>query len=331
MKMKCAFARASGGIESLAIRETETPLPGPGEALVRIKAATLNYRDLLVITGQVPGVKQPEYVPLSDGAGEVVATGEDVTRVKVGDRVSPLFALGWLFGPRPTPEMLGGPVDGVARRYVSYDAESLCLLPDELGDLDAAALPCAGLTAWNALFGARPLKAGEWVLLQGTGGVSLAALQWAKAAGANVAITSSCDAKLKRAKALGADITVNYRTRPDWAGAALDARNGQGYDIVVDVVGERETQNCARALAEGGVIAAVGRLDGQPSWGKDVGKPVVPIVVGNREQNEAMLAYAAAHGIRPVIDAVFDLDRLPDAMRHMQAGSAFGKIGINLL
>lgn len=329
--MKAAFAQAGAGPDVIAVRDVGIPQPQPGEALVQIKAATVNYRDLLAMRGLVPGVKEPDYVPLSDGAGEVVAVGEGVTRVKVGDRVSPLFALGWLSGPRPTADMLGGPIDGVAREYAAYDAESLCRIPDELGDLEAAAMPCAGLTAWNALFGARPLQKGEWVLLQGTGGVSMAALQWAKAAGAFVTITSSSDAKLKRAVAAGADIAINYGKDPDWAGAAVAARGGERYDIVVDVVGESEVENCARAVAEHGVIAAVGRLNGDASWGKDVGKPIVPVVVGNREQNEAMLAFAANHGVRPIVDAVFDLATLPQALRHLESGAAFGKIGISLI
>ena len=160
--------------------------------------------------------------------------------------------------------------------------------------------------------------------------MSLAALQWAKALGAHVIVTSSSDRKLNRAKALGADIGINYRSTPDWAGAARAALGGRGVDIVVDVVGAAEIENCARALGEGGIIASVGRLEGDHSWGKEVGKPVIPIVVGNREQHEAMLAFTARHRIRPVIDIVYDLNRLPDAMRRMETGQFFGKIGINL-
>jgi NADPH:quinone reductase-like Zn-dependent oxidoreductase len=226
--------------------------------------------------------------------------------------------------------MLGGPVDGVARNYAVFDAESLCLIPDAIGELEAATLPCAGLTAWTAVFGARPAKAGEWVLVQGTGGVALAALQWAKAAGANIIITSSSDAKLNRARALGADITINYRTTPDWAGAARAALGGKGVDIVVDVVGEAEIENCARAVADGGIISAVGQLRGGRSWGKEVGKPVIPVIVGNREQHEAMLAFCAKHRIRPMVDVVYDLDRLAEAMRLLESGGFFGKIAINL-
>lgn len=326
-----AFARAGEGIAGISIREVAIPQPGEGQALVRLKAATINYRDLLALRGEVPGTIQPEYVPLSDGVGEVVEVGAGVSRVKPGDRVSPLFAQGWFTGSRPTPAMLGGPAHGCARQFAVFDAESLCRIPDPLGDLDAATLPCAGLTAWNAVFGARPIQAREWVLVQGTGGVSIAALQWAKAAGAKVIITSSSDEKLTRAAALGADIGINYRTSPDWAGAAREALGGRGVDIVVDVVGESQVKDCARALAEGGVISAVGRLQGNASWGKNVGKPVIPVVVGNREQHEAMLAFCAVHGIRPVVDTAFDLRELSDAMRLMERSGTFGKIGINLL
>lgn len=329
--MKIASAHAGAGIESLAFCEIPVPTPGFGEALVQLRAATINFRDLLILRGVLSGIKEPSYIPLSDASGVVVSVGTGVSRVKPGDRVNPLFAQGWLTGPVPTGTMLGGPVDGVARQYGTFDAESLCRIPDQLGDLEAATLPCAGLTAWSALFGPRPIQPGDWVLLQGTGGVSLAALQWAKAAGANVILTSSSDAKLRRAHALGADITINYRTKPNWAGAVRDALGGKGVDLVVDVVGEAQIEACASALAKDGVIAAVGQLMGSASWGKEVGKPVIPIAVGNREQHETMLAFCVQHGIRPVIDAVYDLSRLPEALRLMESGGAFGKIAINLL
>ncbi len=328
--MRSAFARAGAGIDGISVREAPRPPAGAGQALVRLTAATLNFRDLLFVRGQLVRAKSPEYVPLSCAAGEVISVGDEVTRVKPGDRVSPLFSQGWLSGPTPAMTMLGGPIDGVARQYAAFEAESLCLIPDEIGDLEAATLPCAGLTAWTALFGARPLRPGEWVLVQGTGGVSLAALQWAKAAGANVIATSSSEAKLARARALGADITINYRKVPDWAGAALAALGGRGVDIVVDVVGATEIDACARVVADGGAIAAVGRLQGPDNRGAKIGKTVIPIVVGNREQHEAMLRFCADHGIRPVVDAVYDLDRLADAMHLLESGRFFGKVGINL-
>jgi NADPH:quinone reductase-like Zn-dependent oxidoreductase len=329
--MQEVTARSGGGIASLSYREAPVPEVGAGQVLVRLRAATLSFRDLLVLRGLVARVREPEYVPLSDAVGEVVAIGEGVTRVRVGTRVSPLFAQGWLTGPTPSLAMLGGPIDGVARQFAVFDADSLCVVPDEIGDLEAATLPCAGLTAWTALFGARPLKAGEWILVQGTGGVSIAALQWAKAAGAKIVVTSSSDAKLARARALGADIGINYRRNPDWAGAAREALGGRGVDIVVDVVGDAQIDACARAVGEGGVISAVGRLEGAASWGKEVGRPVIPIVVGNREQHEAMLAFCARHGVRPVVDAVFDLPHLADALRALEGGGHFGKIAIDLL
>jgi NADPH:quinone reductase-like Zn-dependent oxidoreductase len=332
MMGKSAFAKGGGGIDCVEIRDVEVPQPGPGEALVRLRAATLNFRDLLFIKGMLPGLtKEPEYVPLSCATAEVLAVGEGVTRVKPGDRVNPLFHQGIEPGAKHSPDMLGGSADGVARTHAVFAADSLCLVPDQLGDLEAATLPCAGLTAWTALFDARPLQAGERVLVQGTGGVAMAALQWAKAAGAEVVVTSSSDAKLRRARALGADVTVNYRSRPDWAQAAREASGGRGVDIVVDNAGATELDASASLLNAGGIIAAIGMLGGEFSWSRQIDKPIVPIAVGNREQHEDMLAFAAKHAIRPVVDVVYDLQRLTDAMRHLESGRFFGKVGVNLL
>ena len=329
--MKAAYIKGGAGIDSIELREVPTPDPGAGEALVRFHAATLNFRDLIVAKGLIPGLTgDAPLVPLSCATGEVVAVGAGVTRVKLGDRVNPLFGQGWITGAPDAKRMLGASIDGVAREYGVFEAESLCLVPDELGDMEAATLSCAGLTAFTAVFGARPLQAGEWILVQGTGGVSLAALQWAKAAGAHVAITSSSDAKLARAKVLGADVAVNYRTTPDWAAAVRAALGGKGVDIVVDVVGASELPASASLLNAGGMIGAVGMLDGSFSWSQQEIK-FVPISVGNRGQHEDMLAFAAKHAIRPVVDVVYDLDRLGDAMRHLESGKFFGKVGINLL
>ncbi|MET0270909.1 MAG: NAD(P)-dependent alcohol dehydrogenase, partial [Sphingomonas sp.] len=225
--MQRAVAVGGDGIDGIRIETADLPVAGPGEALVRLTAATLNYRDLLFARGSLSGLtKEPDYVPLSCGAGEVVGVGADVHRVAAGDRVSPIFALGWVDGPSPTMEMLGGSVDGTARRYAAFPAESLVRIPDTLGDLDAATLPCAGLTAWNALFQHRPIRAGEWVLTQGTGGVSIAALQFAKAAGAKVAITSSSDAKLARGPPRGGGARRHHPPAP--AGGAGGGRGGGG-------------------------------------------------------------------------------------------------------
>jgi NADPH:quinone reductase-like Zn-dependent oxidoreductase len=329
-----AYLRAGDGIDGLAFRDAAVPDPGVGEALVRLRAATLNYRDLLMADGALPGLaREPDYVPLSCATGEVIAVGEGVTRVGVGDRVNPLFSQGWIDGPPDPERMLGGKADGVARAIGVFPAESLLRVPDALGDMEAATLPCAGLTAWSALTGPRPVRPGEWVLVQGTGGVAMAALQWAKALGANVVVLSSSDAKLARARALGADLAVNYRDEPDWATAVRRARGGAGVDLVVDSIGQGGRAMSVAVLDEGGVLAAIGRLDGAFSWdvSEEGGRRVAPITVGNRAAHEAMLAFAAERAIRPVVDTVYDLPRLGDAMRHLASGRFFGKIGINLL
>lgn len=334
MTMRIATTVGGAGIDAIRIGDAPIPSAAPGEALVRLKAATLNFRDLIIARGMMAGLaREPDYVPLSCATGEVIAVGAGVDRVQPGDRVNPIFALGWLSGTQPTMDMLGGRANGVARQYATFPADSLCIVPDSLGDLEAATLTCAGLTAWNALFQPRPIRAGEWILCQGTGGVSIAALQFAKAAGAHVVLTSSCDAKLARARALGADITVNYRTRHDWPGAIRQALGGRGVDIVVDVVGASQVETAASLLNPGGVIAAIGMLGSEFSWHlADVGgHPVARVAVGNRGEHEAMLAFCATHAIRPVVDMVYDLDRLPDAYRHLESGRFFGKIGINLL
>lgn len=331
--MRIARARGGAGIESIQLERAPVPTPRAGEALVRLTAATLNFRDLIMLKGLLPGLtKEPDYVPLSCAAGVVVAVAEDVTRVRPGDRVSPLFGQGWYDGPPDPARMLGGLTDGVARDHAVFEAESLVLLPEALSDLEAATLPCAGLTAWSALFAARPIRPGDWVLLQGTGGVSIAALQWAKAAGARVLLTSSSDAKLARARALGADILINYRATPDWATAARRALDGQRIAVFLDVAGMREVSAGASLLGEDGVIASIGMLDGPFSWTEQAvgGRRVVPINVGDRAAHEAMLAFAAGHGVKPVVDVVYDLERLPDALRRLETQDFFGKIGITL-
>jgi NADPH:quinone reductase-like Zn-dependent oxidoreductase len=324
------IATAGGGIDALRIEASPIPEPQPGEAVVRLRAASLNYRDLIGVRGALPGMtKEPEYVPLSCGVGEVVAIGRGVSRVAVGTRVSPIFAQGWITGgaEHMGGSHLGGSVDGVARSHAAFDEESLALIPHSVGDLEAATLPCAGITAWSAVTLARAIRPGDLVLVQGTGGVSIAALQFAKAAGAEVIVTSSSDAKLARAVAIGADYCVNYRATPDWAGEARRLA-GRGADLVVDVVGTGSLEASAAALAPGGAIAAIGMLDGRFSWGAEIGVPVIPITVGSRDAMEAMLRAIATNRIRPVVDRVWPLDRLADALRALESGAFFGKIGI---
>jgi NADPH:quinone reductase-like Zn-dependent oxidoreductase len=326
------IATGGGGIESLRFEDCPTPVPGPGEALIRLRTASLNYRDLIGLRGALPGMtREPEYMPLSCGCGEVISTGSGVTRVSAGQRVVPIFAQGWIDGDTATMgrDHLGGSVDGVARSHAVFDAENLVLIPDSISDLEAATLPCAGITAWSAVTLARAVRPGDIVLIQGTGGVSVAALQFAKAAGAEVIVISSSDAKLARARALGADHLVNYRATPDW-GAQARRLTRRGVDLVVDVVGTGAIGTSAAALAPGGTIAAIGMLDGSFSWGAELGVQITPVTVGSRTAMEAMLRGITANCLRPVVDRVWPLDRLADALHVLESGAFFGKIGISI-
>lgn len=331
--MKQAWIRSGEGIDTIRLEDAPIPEPTEGEVLVRLTAATLNYRDLIVAKGLIPGFgKKPEVIPLSCAAGEVVATGEGVNRFAVGDRVTPIFAPYWMTGAQPDPRMFGGPIDGVARQYLAWDAEGLAAVPDMLGDLEAATLPCATLTAWSALTTFRKTAPGDWILAHGTGGVSIAALQLAKAMGAKIAITSSSDAKLTRAASLGADLCVNYRRTPDWAEEIRKALGDRPIANVIDTVGAVQFDDNVSLLHEGGQISAIGMLGSDFSWTRaQEGVNLAPIGVGNREQHEAMTAFIATNAIRPVVDVVYDLERLADAYRHLESGRFFGKIGINLL
>lgn len=332
--MKVAWLKSGKGIETIEIREEETPRPGPGDALVRLRAATLNFRDVIMAKGLIPGIaREPDLIPLSCAAGEVVAVGDGVTRVAPGDRVTPIFALdSWQPSDEHPKFMLGGSVDGVARQYAVFPAESLCHLPAEMGDLDGATLACAALTSWSALTQHRKTGPGDWVLAHGTGGVSIAALQLAKAMGANVAITSSSDAKLARARALGADLAINYRTTPDWAGEIRRQLGERPIANVIDTVGVAQFDDNTGLLGDGGQLSAIGMLGSDFSWNRQVpGVNLAPIAVGNRAAHEAMVAFMVRHRIRPVVDVVFDLDRLADAYRCMESHQFFGKVGVNLL
>ena len=329
--MKTAVLQSGQGIETIRIVEQDMPEPGPGQVLIRLTAATLNFRDLIMAKGLIPGIaKEPELIPLSCASGVVDVVGSGVERVKPGDRVMPTFTLGWIDGPQTSLEMLGGSVDGVARQFAVFPEDSLVHLPDELGDFDGATLACAGLTSWSALTQFRPTRPGDWIVAHGTGGVSIAALQFAKAMGANVAITSSSDAKLRRAIALGADVTVNYRTTSNWAGAIRQALGGNKVANVIDTVGVAQFADNAALLTQDGQLSAIGMLGSDFSWTQQDSR-IAPIAVGNRTGHEAMTAFIVENRIRPVIDVVYDLDRLQDAYRALESGQFFGKVGINLL
>jgi NADPH:quinone reductase-like Zn-dependent oxidoreductase len=331
--MRRVLATGGGGIDALRVERCAVPEPKAGEVLVRLRAATLNYRDLLGVRGALPGLtRDPNYVPLSCGCGEVAAVGVGVEGLRAGDRVIPLFDQLWMSGgaENMSSQHLGGMADGVATEYAVFNEAGLVRAPDELNDLEAASLPCAGLTAWNSLFSEGAMTPGKVVLIQGTGGVSIAALQFAKAAGALMIVTSSSDAKLARARSLGADHGVNYRTNPDWATAVLALTGGRGVDLVVDVAGSAQLEQTVRALRPNGTIAGIGMLDGGFSWDHEVGRRVNRISVGNRDEFEDMLRGIVAGGVRPVVDRVYPLERLAHAMHTLESQAFVGKIGVTL-
>jgi NADPH:quinone reductase-like Zn-dependent oxidoreductase len=321
------------GIDALALAERPEPRPGPGEVLLKMRAASLNYRDLMVVKGAYnPRLRMP-LVPLSDGVGEVVEVGEGVTRVKGGDRVAGAFFQGWADGELTEDKArtaLGGAVDGVLAEYVILHQEGVVPIPEHLSEEAAATLPCAAVTAWNALITQGGLRPGETVLIQGTGGVSLFALQFARLAGARVIATSSSDEKLERARELGADEGINYRTTPDWDERARELTGGRGVDHVVEVGGAGTLGKSLRAVRMGGRISMIGVLSGGgevnpvPILMKSI--RVQGIYVGSRAMFEAMNGAMALHHLRPVMDRVFPFSEARDALRYMESAAHFGKI-----
>jgi len=324
-------------IDALHLAERNVPSPRRGEILVRIRAASLNYRDLAILAqNYLPALPLP-YVPASDSCGEVVELGDEVSRFKVGDRVIPIYTQGWHDG-MPTLELrtrrtLGAPLSGVLQEYIVVPAEDAVSVPEHLTDAEAATLPIAALTAWSTLQEA-DVKTGDTVLVQGTGGVSLFALQFAKLAGARVIALSSSDEKLERAKQLGADVGINYRTTPDWEGPLREATGGHGVDIVVETAGATLHKSLA-SLAFGGFVGVIGFVAGYKAEIpiRALIGPMVKvqgIAVGSRARFEAMNRAIGQHGLRPVIDSTFPLERGADAFRHLQSGQHFGKVVVSV-
>lgn len=310
--------------------------PGLHEVVVRLRAASLNYRDLLVAS--LPERHVAGRVPASDGAGEVVAVGGAVTKWQVGDRVAGLFFRDWRAGRFESGyhrSALGGPVDGVMRELAVFPEHGLARLPAGFSFLEGATLPCAALTAWTALFERGRFRPGQSVLLLGTGGVSVWALQLAVAAGAEVFITSSSDAKLDRARALGAAHTVNYHQFPKWDEEVLRLSGGCGVDHVLEVGGPGTLGRSIQALAAGGHLALIGVLTGlgasEASLFPLVAKnaEVSGIYVGHAEAFEAMVRSIDRSGVRPVIDRVFSFSDVPAAYAHLSGASHFGKVVID--
>lgn len=318
----------------LGLRVVARPSPAAHEVLLRIRAVSLNHRDLYVLQGR----GRAGLVPLSDGAGEVIAVGQGVTRLKVGDRVATTFFEKWNAGP-PTPEGIatarGGDTAGVLSELIATHEDGLVKIPDHLSFEEAATLACAGVTAWNGLFKHGNLQRGQFVLLEGTGGVSIFGLQFAAAAGAKPIITSSSDSKLERAKSLGATATVNYRTSPEWQKQVLAATRGIGVAHVLEIGGKDTLPKALASLGLGGHVALIGGLTGFGAT-MDVGAltgrraSMTSIYVGSREDFEAMNAFIARHKLKPVVDRVFGFAEAPAAFEYLESGRHFGKVVIRL-
>ncbi len=330
--------QGSQSIQTLRFAERPQPEAGPQEILVRVRATSLNYRDLLVASGgYFGGPVSRNLIPLSDGAGEVVAVGKDVSRFRVGERVAATFFRDWIDGPaaplnRPA---LGAPLDGMLAEYVVLNERDAVSIPQTLSFEQAATLPCAGVTAWHALVTVCRVKAGESILVIGTGGVSILALQLAKAAGCRVFVVSSSDEKLQRAATLGAEGLVNYRSTPQWGQEILKITGGIGINHVIETGGPGTLAKSMEAVAYAGHIALIGVVAGfegdtnpHPIMRKSAS--MHGIFVGNRAMFEELNRAIDANRIEPVIDKVFDFDAAADAYRYLQSAAHFGKVVIRV-
>jgi NADPH:quinone reductase-like Zn-dependent oxidoreductase len=328
------------------LERTELPMLqiAPGKVLIRIHAVSLNYRDLMMVKGLYNAKMALPRIPCSDGAGEVVAVGDGVNRFQAGDRVCGIFMQRWIDGPltaEKSKAALGGDIDGMLAEYALLDEDGVVRFPEHLSYEEAATLPCAGVTAWNALHQAgetaHPAKAGDTVVVQGTGGVSIFALQFAKLLGARVIGTSSSDEKLKRASELGLDAGCNYKNHPEWSKWVLELTGGKGADRVIEVGGSGTFEHSLRAVRVGGLVAQIGILSGALPIEPRVLTPILHkqihvqgIYVGSRAMFEEMNAAITKAKLRPVIDRVFGFDQAREAFLHMQSASHFGKIVIQI-
>jgi len=328
----------SFGLDSLTAVERPEPVAGPGDVVVRLRAVSLNFRDLLTIEGHYSPKQRLPLIPLSDGAGEVVRVGNGVTRVKEGDRVMPIFAQKWRAGAPTRAKLLsalGGPLDGTLCEEIVLNEEGLVPVPSHLSWEEAATLPCAAVTAWSALVPQGRVQAGETVLVLGTGGVSLFALQIARLHGARVIVTSSSDAKLERARALGAAETINYKAVPDWEKKVRELTGGTGADHVVEVGGGGTFAKSVRAVRVGGQVSLIGVLAGSTT---EVNLASIlmqniriqGVIVGSRETFEDLNRAVSSHELRPVVDRVFPFAEARAAFDLMAGQGHFGKIVIRM-
>jgi len=330
--------KGGAGIDALVKVERPDPKPAYRQVMVKVKACSLNFRDLGIVRGTYRMPVRENLIPLSDGAGEVIEVGPGVTRVKVGDHVAGCFFQRWLGGEASADvhaSALGGGIDGMLAEHAVLEEDGVVKIPAHLSLEEGATLPCAGVTVWNAMTEHAKLIAGQTMLLQGTGGVSIFGLQLARMMGIQVIITSSSDDKLARAKALGANHGINYKTTPDWEKAALGLTGGRGVDHVVEVGGAATLARSFGAIRVGGKITMIGGLSG-PATEINPGlifarrANVQGISVGSMQMFEAMSRAIAASGIKPVIDKVFPFDEAQAAYRHMASGAHFGKIVIRV-
>jgi NADPH:quinone reductase-like Zn-dependent oxidoreductase len=334
-RMKSYHANSGAGLAGLVASEHPVPEPGFHEVLIRVRANSLNARELLVLRGVYPLPVKPDVVMGADGSGEIVAVGPAVSRVKIGDRVAAAMFPRWVDGPidwEYAPQ-LGGSLDGMLSEYVVLSEEAVVLIPDHLSFEEAATLPCAAVTAWNALTGARKLQAGDTVLTLGSGGVSLFALQFAKLFGARVIVTTSSEDKVSRLKAVGADDVINYRTTPDWHIAVRELTKGRGVDQVVDVGGGTLDQSIQSVGLEG-QVNFIGRLSDQSTTINlnilyNAVATLRVVFAGNRAQFIAMNRAIAINHMKPLIDRVFPFDDVAGAFRYYEKARAFGKVVIS--
>lgn len=335
--MKVFQVEGEWSMDAVRIGSRPDPEPARGQVRIAMRAAALNYRDLLVpLRGYGQRMKPLPLIMLCDGAGVVDAVGPGVTRFAVGDRACPMYFRGWRAGGpdnRRFEQALGSEVDGTMAQYMVVDEDAAARPPAHLDHVEAATLPTAALTAWRALISEGRLRAGDTVLVQGTGGVALFAIQIAKLHGARVIVISSSDEKLERARALGADEGINYRTLPEWGRRARELSDGDGVDHVIELGGQHTLAQSLRAVRTGGTISLIGVLSGG-TLAAPLGQVVTRhirlqgITVGSTEDFEAMARAMSQHRLEPVIDRVFGFDELPAALEHLRSGTHFGKIAI---
>jgi len=335
--MKAWAIQDGFGIDSVTLIDRDEPKPAARQVLIRVRAVSLNYRDLMVTKGAYNPRQRLPLVPCSDGAGEVVAVGSEVKDFKTGDRVTSCFFQNWMDGDMTDAQArssLGSPIDGMLREYAVLEEDGVVHIPPHLTDEEAACLPCAGLTAWNALVEASHTKAGDTVLIQGTGGVSIFALQFANMMGASVIATSSSDEKLERVREMGARDIINYKQTPEWGKPARGLTGGKGVDVIVEVGGAGTLTQSFTAIRRGGTIALIGVLSGagevNPTPVLMNGLRMQGIYVGSRRMFEDMNRAISIHEMQPVVDRVFAMDEAREALQFMESGSHFGKIVIRV-